>query len=400
MESIELAWQDKIFSQTEMKYYAQKDNCETELEKRYHDMIKEKNEESFKNSQQLIYTYVHDDGYVPIEFRQIEKKSEISKINHVKDGFIEMHIMADLEVKILLFTIKYRQSDGLFLVYPDFNEAQNSYYIEIDQNSKQIYTYFLENISGINKKTIKQHKKEESLRNVNKETCDVMNKFKFFSRDVSQIHMPLCRIILLIEIISAKNFDSDSLHVEYKVKLPKFLKVSEGSLEGSTHSSFKNNNQWHFGYGFCISLGIEDEFTISSIDLEKITIIFNVVTIDSLWKRERHEGVAILNLPIKSLKKNFHYDLRCLRYVKNGKGLLDMLERFFLGGIRALNDSNHDIRDVSLNLYGNTTLSAGSLDVKIQVIRENKSSYSINTRLRSIDDIIDSYRKAKEKLNL
>lgn len=59
-----------------------------------------------------------------------------------------MYIMADLKKEILLFTIKYRSSDGLLLIYPDLNNIDiNPYLKEIVFDSRNLYQFAMENLS-------------------------------------------------------------------------------------------------------------------------------------------------------------------------------------------------------------------------------------------------------------
>jgi len=373
------------------------------------------------NENQLIFTYINDDGYLPREYLELQSyrkskgnKDEIveddkssglftdSKLKSVIDAeydkdFVKMHIMADLEPAVLLFTIQYRKSDGLFIVYPDFNDSENCYYLEIDQNSKQMYTYYMENTSKVSNKATKKLKQKQKLDELVNETGDIMKKMMDFTKNDETINFPKHRNLLLLEIISAENFEYDNIHVQYEIKLPKNMKLVEGLLEGSTHSSFKRNEKtWHFGYCCSIVFDIDDEISLLSMESEKIVIIFNVVSIDSLWHRERHEGTSSLNLPLQCLTRNTEFDLECFRYLHNGGLLRDVLERFFLGGIRSINCDPTK----ACNLYGNSTVSTGKLKIKIQQIKQTQNSNFINTRLQSVDKIIESYHKAKARLEL
>lgn len=70
---------------------------------------------------------------------------------HFKDlgPFESMYILANLERELQLFTIKYRPSDGLLLVYPDFNNIDVSPYLkEINLDSRHFYQYSVENLSN------------------------------------------------------------------------------------------------------------------------------------------------------------------------------------------------------------------------------------------------------------
>lgn len=62
--------------------------------------------------------------------------------------FESMYIMADLKDEINLFSIKYRSSDGLLLIYPDLNNINvNPYLIEINFYSRNLYQFAIENSS-------------------------------------------------------------------------------------------------------------------------------------------------------------------------------------------------------------------------------------------------------------
>lgn len=63
-------------------------------------------------------------------------------------NFETMHIMADLDEEVILFTIKWRSADRLLIIYPDFNEINtNPYFIEIDSDSRHMYHYGIKNLS-------------------------------------------------------------------------------------------------------------------------------------------------------------------------------------------------------------------------------------------------------------
>lgn len=64
------------------------------------------------------------------------------------DLFESMYIMADLQDEIPLFSIKYRSSDGLLLVYPDLNNIDvNPYLKEINFDTRNLYQYAMEDLS-------------------------------------------------------------------------------------------------------------------------------------------------------------------------------------------------------------------------------------------------------------
>lgn len=89
-----------------------------------------------------------------------------------------MHIMADLKDEILLFTIKYRSSDGLLLIYPDLNNIDvNPYLKEIIVDSRNLYQFAMENLSMDCQSEVIQLKNDiELLANKVSSSCQMLEK--------------------------------------------------------------------------------------------------------------------------------------------------------------------------------------------------------------------------------
>jgi hypothetical protein len=310
--------------------------------------------------------------------------------------FTKMFIMADLEPMTLLVTIFYRKSDGLFIIYPDFNDSSNEYHLEIDQNSKQTFVYVVENVSKSFSDANNRLVEKEKLDKIQEETCALMNKLNV-TKDHEFSYPKFCRIVLMVEIIDARDFEYDNIHVQFNVKLPKFVKLVEGNLKASTHSSIANGNVWNFGYCHCLVLDIDDEFLLSKSQLDAIVIDFEVISIESLWDRERREGIATMKIPLEARNSDEITEVSCFRDLQGGSWISDFLERFFLGGIHKTQEIEQKSGNI-VNFYGNQTVSTGSLRVKIQKVQQMKPSRRNNLRLKSIDEIISSYHKAKSKL--
>lgn len=425
-ESIEIKWHEKIFSKNELNYYRQKENCESELEKRYHQMIRNAAE---INENQIIFTYTEDDNFRPndnfslreLKLTKLRKNAEEKNSEKVENAglfndpkqqfipsrysngndFIKMYIMADLEPTTLLFTIQYRKKDGLFFIYPDFNDEENSYYLEIDQNSKQMYTYRMENLSATNNEMIKKTKQRQKLNELQDETCELLKKLHFSAKDHNFIYPKFCRMVFILDIISGKYFEFDNIHVQFKIRLPKFMKLVDGVLVGATHSSFKNENHyWNFGTCHYLLIDIDDEFLMSKNELDKIIINFDIISIDPFWQRENREGIASIKIPIESSKSIQEVRLQCFRDMQGGNWITDFLERFFLGGIRNIKYHDDNNQNDVQNFYGNSTVTTGILKIKIQQIRQIRHSYRQNMKMQSIDEIINCYHKAKAKLEI
>lgn len=421
-EVLELKWQQKIFSKTEYNYYGQKENCNSDLEKKYHQLVKALPE---GHECGLLFTYTNDDKYLPpdnfgvqdIKFtklrKNVEDKSKGSENNYglfvdptqkyiatrYRNGnnFENFVIMADLEPATLLFTIKYRKSDNSFLIYPDFNEPSNAYYLEIDEDRKQIYSFYVENLSSKSNEATQKIKQKKQLDEIHDETKELLKKINFSARDQNFIFPKFSRTVLMLEIIRGKDFEYDNIHVQFNIRLPKFAKIIEGVQDASTHSVYRAEDYWNFGYCHAIIFDIDDEFFMSATKLDLIAIEFDVISIDPLWGRERNEGAACLKFPIEPAKSLQEFELKCFRDLQGGSWITDCLERFFLGGIRSSRFNKQNQNGVN-NFYGNQTVSTGSLKVKVQQIRQIKMSQRQNMKMKTIEEIINCYHKAKAKL--
>lgn len=421
-----MKWQQKLFSKTERAYYIQKENCKTELEKKYHQMVKESSDVgSVENG--LIFTYTNVDKYQPADnFGPRDVKATILRKNieaapasdgdkssqifvdasqtvvpsryATEDEFIKMFVMADLDPTTLLITISYRQSDGLLIIYPDFNDLGNAYHLEIDQNSKQLFVYFIENLSETFSESANQLAQKESLDKIQEETSELMKKLNI-SKDSNFVYPKFCRIVLLLEIIDGRDFEYDNIHVQFVIKLPTFVKLVEGNLCGTTHSSLRNEDHWNFGYCHCLVLDIDDEFMMSSTQVDSIDINLEVISVDPIWERERREGIASLKLPLNEKRREDLVEISCFRDLQSGGWFRDFLERFFLGGIRKTQILDHNQNGV-VNFYGNRTVSTGVLRMRIQKITQTQPSKRSLLNMKSVDEIISSYHKAKARLHI
>lgn len=381
-------------------------------------MIKEDQSEESKNC--LIFTYIDEDAYQPpdnfgpqnVKITQLRKIVENQNDNAEKNGksrkslflhpeenenyfrfnlgekFMKMCVMADLEPTTLLITILYRESDGLMMIFPDFTAPNDSYMLEIDQNSKQNYVYTIENLSIISDEAMSIQNQKEKLEKVKDETCKLMKKLNL-TEEVDFEHPKFCRIVLLLEIVDASDFEFDNLHVQFAIKLPKFCRLVEGDLRGTTHSSYGKDGKWHFGYCHSVVFDIDDEFLISQSKIDTVSFNFEVISSDSTWEIERREGLAALKIAVLEKSEEIgELELKCYRDLQGGSKFMDFLERFFLGGIHK---KLVEFDDCTANLYGNQTVSSGKLHVKIQkIVQMNQSKRSFQ-RMRAIDEIINKY---------
>lgn len=70
IEYYDFVWQQKAFSLREIEYFSKLENCKTDVEKNYHEMILNETalhgpEFSIENVSKRIFSYVSDDKYTP-----------------------------------------------------------------------------------------------------------------------------------------------------------------------------------------------------------------------------------------------------------------------------------------------------------------------------------------------
>ncbi len=267
IESHTIQWQDKRLSRKEILFFADKENCQTDAQKEYHQTIKRYGLDNDERSFDKIFTYVSEDSFnadgddkelskfiqrveeldeESLNGELITSKSGKEKLFTGIFGFETMYIMADLAVETILFTIRWRSRDGLLIVYPDFNVmATNPYLQEIDSDTKQMFHYAMENLSEDNDHVESRMKKD----------IEVISQLKSLSITTpAAFHVPPKRctnVFLFIEIESAEGFEYDNIHVRYNVVLPNRCELLDGITDGSTHSSRKGPVNESTNIGYC-----------------------------------------------------------------------------------------------------------------------------------------------------
>ncbi|XP_055388423.1 tectonic-like complex member Mks1, partial [Condylostylus longicornis] len=406
IEIINLEWQQKVFSRYEIEYYKDIQNCITDLQKEYHEwIIRDNLDGQIKNGKHnKIFTYVDSDHFIPVESndsfpqRSTEKETTLraKKYSHPYTKSKVMYIYADLNPDTLLFMFRWLETEQMLIVYPDFNEFHhNPYFIEIDSDYHHLYSYAVQNTSVSFGKSISP---TTLLRTTPQ--MELQNQISSGFYDMPPKHY--IRVNFLFNIKEAHNFEYNSLHVRYYIRLPfdensmkttklniengKLLeipniKIENGHLNGTTHSTNynwgKNNYEnykiysgrlikiWNFSYPFQICLLLrEKEFQQNYKN--SLKIYFELISIDS-WKRERTEGYSFLLIPIETGLKNFN--LNCYR---PDYGIKDRIERFFIGGRKLFNYEN----------FNNTNC-----------LEEKKTNSGM-----TLDDILNAYQEARKRL--
>ncbi|RNA44327.1 Meckel syndrome type 1 [Brachionus plicatilis] len=281
-----ISWQAKIFSKREyIKYINQNFVPQTILEEHYQDECLKLKERNYQPGR--IFTYIDSDPYefydeIDAEVNNAPKsaipsflekntnflkkrtlvgktkpsemqvpKKDIVNYSPTKDDskkfqskivpFHTMYIMADLSTaentftmndEVVLCCIKI-DSNGAIIMKPDFSSI--SYFIQTGGFARETYEYTLEHVSSCitNDDLLKENRlhKELYLRHSDYIKNLVGKDFKMPLIGVMKVH-------IFGEILSAKNFDYDDLHVYYQLDLPKNWHIDRSvPLSGFTPTS-------------------------------------------------------------------------------------------------------------------------------------------------------------------
>ncbi|KFB43483.1 AGAP004735-PA-like protein [Anopheles sinensis] len=278
-ESRIIYWQEKVFSQHELKYYGFKENCKTEHQKTYYKRFKL---ESHVPS--MLFTYVEGDNFSPDDLDNPTQH----RFSHIPDVDKQsMYLMADLGEDVLMFSIQWFPKEGILLVYPDFNRmCIDPYYHEVRGSNLQMYHYSLEKCTStgdiLEAHNIPTHVGATSMNKI----LDALPLARD-ERFIMPKHLKQ-NVLILLEIVSATAFKYDEIHVRYQIVLPNDVKTTDenATLLGSTHSSKNKIGYWQFGHCHELFLIMSEceEMHNSGFD-----IFFEVISIDS-WQREKYLG--------------------------------------------------------------------------------------------------------------
>ncbi|XP_021704143.1 Meckel syndrome type 1 protein isoform X2 [Aedes aegypti] len=379
-EQLDITWQEKVFSQYEIEYYGVKENCSSDLQKRYHNAIKSSGLADRENRGK-IFTYTTDDNYAADDELCLATRVNRSPVEP-EDDYESMFIMADLGAEIVLFAIKWNAKENMLLVYPDFNcMAINPYYKEIQGDSRQMYHFGIQDLNSKLKRT------------VSRETVQIQDAL-----------MVKLQFLVMLELISGENFSYDNTHVRFTFDLPIEAKIVNGFIDGCTHSSMKTDGKWQYSQCHELLLRIPERFDIG----ESIKVYFEVISIDT-WHRERLLGNADLIIPLEA--QILETTLKCIK-IENNQSFYDKLEAFLVGGRRKINLKEFFGQNDSalLNRYGSCTDMAGTLAIKCHIMRQHrpqiiqftgldaKKHGKFRTNVVTIEELLKSYQRARERL--
>ncbi|XP_058122744.1 uncharacterized protein LOC131293677 [Anopheles ziemanni] len=393
-ESRLVYWQEKVFSQHEIKYYGFKENCKTERQKLYYKRFKLES-----NMPSMLFTYVEGDNFSPDD---LDNQTQHRLTDVLLVDKQSMYLMADLGEDVLMFSIQWFPKEGMLLVYPDFNRMSiDPYYHEVRGSNLQMYHYSLEKCTAkgniLEAHNIPTHVVATSM----KKTLDALPLARD-ERFIMPKHLKQ-NLLILLEIVSASEFKYDKIHVRYQIVLPTDVKTTEenATLLGSTHSSKNNIGNWQFGH--CHELFLimsECEEMHNSI----LSIFFEVIAIDSC-QREKYLGFCHLSIQLRPTKSEVTLNVIKLTHCSMS---FDRLEEFLVGNRREIDlTSFYGKKNISvLSRYGHETIASGNVKIRYQVVRQhqpnvlNEGFYKANivSKNVSLTELVAKYNAARERL--
>uniref|UniRef100_A0A182JVE4 Meckel syndrome type 1 protein n=1 Tax=Anopheles christyi TaxID=43041 RepID=A0A182JVE4_9DIPT len=390
-EARTISWQEKIFSRYEKDYYRIKENCKTEHQKKYYQMLKAEPCEP-----QLLFTYIDEDNFYPDE-QAHPNRQQLSALTHSK--IQSMHLVADLGREVLLFTLTWDPEEGIMTVFPDFNHiTTNPFYQEMRESNLHMYHYALERCFSANPLMPKTTNQIACIR-----TSNVVKSPKVDRKERFIIPKQLHRsLLLLLEIVGATNFDYDGIHIRYRINLPIDVKMANknSELTGSTHASKHLNGCWHFAHCHELLLKLPD----SSEAQLCLDVYFEAISIDS-WFRERYLGHSHLSIPLRS---QIHDTTINFIQLTNMGSTADNMEVYLVGNRRKLDlAAFYGMTGTTiLNRYASETSSSGKLQIRFQTVRQhvpkilNDCHFKTTRKTKNITlkELITSYNVARERL--
>ncbi|CAH1155526.1 unnamed protein product [Phaedon cochleariae] len=445
----EFSWQEKQFSRIERQFYAEINNCVTDLEKIYHDKI---NAEDF-NENSIFHTYPDIDGYIQDQDRfrkqisHLEKLVEEVRLNDetetrtnneydykesvlsslgnkiIYSNFENMFIFADLgdyiediwmENQQLLCELKFDKISKVLSVYPDFTHSQ-SYHKKI-QGGKNIH-YYIENCSPRIEESeeIRENEIAKTIHDCKLSLTREIISDKFFLPPKNKLN-----VYIFFEILSGRGFEYSDVYVQYRVDLPSHWSCEDpNTLHGVTQTCIGYNQDGlsHFGHDFEIIL----EYDIQNLQEKSIPetphIYFEIIS-KSSWDRYRTEGLTYTSLPVSSPGCH-NYTLSCFRF--DTKGQSGRMRRFFIG------DSYNykDVRWIGLpsgteqsnifNKYGVNTIGTGQIDVRMNILHQSQAflhefkegdskdahiyeKLNASSLIRSVNQVLKAFKKARRHM--
>ncbi|XP_019622108.1 PREDICTED: Meckel syndrome type 1 protein-like [Branchiostoma belcheri] len=463
-EEFTLQWQQKLFSQREMDVYSNKDNVFTYLDEKYNHEVTSLEQKGGRPNKR-IFSYVDHDRFTNMEeyetmttspneeqsflvdrMSQVRRRRQAAadrggniprnknlvnmkptedflRNNHVINTPQQtMYIMADLSARnrtpelsdeYVLCSIQV-DNNGVISIKPDFNRSRGPYRLETEGERKEIYEYTLQHVSKpmSSQEQDREHKmyKELYAKHIETLAASVGEQFE----------MPppgILRLNLYGEIVSARNFEYDNLHINFFLELPKNWTSDHGQqLSGVTHTVTTKvegkDNVAYFSYPFEYEVFFRNE---TEDDMPQWPLLFlQVLSVDS-WQRYRTEGYGYCGVP--SAPGVHHKTVHTWRPV--GNSLVDPMRRFFIGGSPELEDPTYTAVPTTfdgqrLSKFGFRTESSGSIQIKLYCVQQSQAFLETTTKKRktatlldrlggmsaqsNIMNVLDAFQKARKRM--
>lgn len=460
-------WQQKAFSLHEEELYADENNCINTVEEHYHrEIMKLRSEggrpnrrlfcyvdkDSYKKPVTLVNPPLTDSAHEPQTFASknapMLRKRHISRANKTLDSATlrnpvsetpsedeklahriitppsqSMFLMADLrkldgqdtsEEHVLCHITVY--ANRMVILKPDFNVGKPAYRLE--NKHKEVFEYRLEHASQPMSAEDKA-REAEILSELYRQQVISSNLRvgKTFHHPPEEDHLS---VSLLGEIVSVKGFEYNDLYVTAHLDLPEFWEIEDEDYTlsprsqlpavttqiCSTRSEHKYNIA-HFGCPFEFSLVHHHHHTYEGTLPKWPRILLEVGSLD-YWDRHRIEGYAYVDLP--SNPGSYEMDVSTWRPV--GRGLVDKMKRFFIGGPPEIDDITYvacprELHGNQLSRFGFRTETSGSIFLKLNLAHQSRHLVRNPEELTgtakykgfkgAVAVLLESYQRAKDK---
>lgn len=273
-----------------------------------------------------------------------------------------------------------------------------------------------------------------------------------FSNPTSGRHRPHTFVSLLLELVSAEQFDCDRLHVRYTIRLPANCRPVLNSssdadsdvttsdaynddddgtpLTVCTHTSQCSTNGdgiWWLGYTHELNLLCRSGGD-SAVDNPVLRISYDVVCVDRWTGRERIVGSAVQTVallePCSSQPDRVHHTqpLTCYQVnrLQSTSGWFGWMERLLMpivaggsmaGGGRPTTVDDDCMMGSTASRFGVQTLTTGVLNVRTHIVRQRAAVAEFTAASKrhglthksteipmGIDEVIGAYELAKGRL--
>mmetsp|Transcript_7138 Transcript_7138/g.12372 ORF Transcript_7138/g.12372 Transcript_7138/m.12372 type:complete len:611 (+) Transcript_7138:335-2167(+) len=402
----EFSWQHKVFSKQEVTYYKSLENPTTMLENKYQREIEEHGIEG-----SILFTYVHADEFnLKNESSRTVTTSITERLNHLTWNifgggaskathklaqpvhFQSMCIIAELESdereEKVLVTIK-DFLNGSFDLQPGFTAEGASYRFELQDGA--VYEYSIQSTDKATKKSdfLRQGDKKAGVREdpVSDRTYQLRKNLVGSKFEALPGPSPnALRVILNMELMSARGFNYDNLYIEYFVKLgPGWWTSNKKALRGVTQISktttypvdplSKEDPMGAFTKvaHFCFPIELELVAQEEPKPSEWPTIYFQVASYDQ-WDRFR--TVAYCYLPVFQCCPGSQ--VHRLATWKPAGNINERMHTFFVGGAPELDDITYlatpaGFNGKALNKYGFAADASGEVKVRTSMMYHGRT---------------------------